>query len=214
MSTDDLATTDTLETHTTGGSADPAASATLSPTAATPTTASPPEASSVSPTASSAASPNDTSRTSLQTISPPVLAVIEVLADVVGEPAQSLFDQFELDATRAGCFKVDHGQTRYTIRLIPVVADYVTNVADQPEAVVKQCQKLASFLVSTATIFYKRLLQEFPDEFTNFASRIITRGQDPEILSELRMDNQKSSLYLTPSGKRVGILVSETAIPT
>ena len=133
------------------------------------------------------------------------LAVTDMLANVTGESFDALVEELGLDVTQAGAVVLQQGARTYTVRLITVQRDYKTNLCEQTGKVLEMCQQTAGVLLSAAIHFYSRLRTTHAAIIQRLEAAM---GDRAELLAQLRVDEQSSTLYLDPDGVHLGILVN------
>lgn len=147
------------------------------------------------------------------------LPVLEILSNTIGLSVDDLCKRFGIDDySQTMAMQVVHrasqdiaeDQVNY-VKLIAVTQEYETNITEFTSALSEVDRKRVlhyiSLLIFYARLFYKRLLQEFPNDFTEFAELLKVKGKNPEILSTLGVNLARTTLYIEEDGLHVGILV-------
>lgn len=140
------------------------------------------------------------------------LPVVELLATTLKKPATELTTLFNLESVAIGCIDMESGDFKKRLQLVLTQdSTYETNLlehANELNDTQKQTMlNYAGFLIFCARVFYKRLLQEFPDEFTGFAEDLEKAGRDPSILECLGVNTEKTTLFFEEDGQQVGLIV-------
>lgn len=149
----------------------------------------------------------------LKSIAPFCMPVIELIASTANIPQQELLREFELnDVSHLGSIELKFDETTKKIHLLLTKDNtYETNIAEEadklPDELKAKMLNCAGYLILLARIFYKRLLQEYPNTFTRIIHKVKDMGKDPSNLGCLGVNMDKSTLYLEEEGQQIGLLV-------
>lgn len=150
--------------------------------------------------------------TDFKAIAPLCLPVIELLAVTVDTPVAELMEKFGIDSSNMGGMELKLGDVSKKVHLILTHDNtYETNIAEEADKLPPQFKErllsCAGYLILVARVFYKRLVQEFPDIFSEFTKKIKQTGKNPDLLRCLGVNVEKTTLFLEEEGKQIGLLV-------
>lgn len=145
-------------------------------------------------------------------IAPLCLPVIELLAATVDVSPDELLKEFNIDGSNIGGLELKLGDMSKKIQLIMTQDNtYETNIAEEagklPEQFKSRMLSCGGYLLLVARVFYKRLIQEYPDKFTEFTEKIKHNGKNPDLLRCLGVNTERTTLYLEEDGRQLGLLV-------